>query len=64
MADQKRKIRTYRYYSAAKLDSAYIRISNKIRFKKDTDGTPLSEKDIEQKKKLLDDIDYERSFRF
>ena len=59
-----RKTRPYQYYSSAKLDSAYVRISNKIRFKKDTNGTPLTEKQIEQKKKLLENIDYERSCRF
>ena len=65
MADRKpsRKIRTYRHYSAAKLDSAYVRISNKLRFDKHK-GQPLTYKKKMQLEKLLVDIDYERSCRF
>ncbi len=53
-----RKIRTYRYYSAAQLDSSYVRISNKLRRK------GLGKQKRNQLEKLLEDIDYERSCRF
>jgi hypothetical protein len=63
MADLKPKIRTYRHFSAAQLDSAYVRISNKLRFDR-RKGQPMGKHKKNQLEKLLVDIDYERSCRF
>lgn len=65
MAGQKttRKTRTYRHYSAAQLDSAYVRINLKLRaHDKGWRVQPLTT--VVRLEQLLEDIDYERSCRF
>jgi hypothetical protein len=59
------QIRTYRHYSSGQLDSAYVRISLKLRaHNKGWGPKPLLPTKLKQLEKLLVDIDYERSCRF